>query len=113
MSVTLLKRLLLCAVLVIGMGGSAMAGSLTGNGLLTFCENDATSMVCKGYLQGVHDTLEQNAINGMRACIPDSVTLDQRRDVVVSWLKANPSLRRVNASSLVAQAWGQAFPCKK
>jgi len=110
-----MKRLLLCAVLVVGMAGPAGAVRIfkTGNNLLAVCQDDAKQLVCYGYVQGIADTLGANPIAGWRACLATNVTVGQVTDIVVAWLKANPQARHLAAHSLVAQALEEAFPCKK
>ncbi len=111
-----MKRLLLCAVLVVGMAGPAGAATMfkSGNRLLALCQGNNTpeQNVCLGYLQGVADVLGEDSVGGWRACIPLNVTVAQVEDIVVPWLKANPSKRHYTASSLVALALEKAFPCK-
>ncbi len=108
-----MKRLLLCAVLVDGMAGPAVANYWDGNQLLAKCQGDTTNRgFCLGYVEGVADALD-DPVEGIRACIPIGVIGGQVNDVVITWLKANPSKRHYAAHSLVAAALSEAFPCKK
>lgn len=109
-----MKRSLLCAVLVVGMTGPAMAAYLNGHQLLEKCQGEGTDQsICIGYVEGVADTLIWNTIDGFRACIPAGVTAQKAKDITVAWLKANPPKRRYNANTLVAAALSEALPCKK
>jgi len=108
-----MKRLLLCAVLVVGMAGPAAANNQDGNQLLAKCQGDTTNRgFCFGYVEGVTDALD-DPVEGFRACTPAGVTAGQVQDVVIAWLKANPTQRHLAAHSLVALALSEAFPCKK
>ena len=112
-----MKRLLLCAVLVVGMAGPAAAVFLSGNHfqdanqLLAKCQGDIIKhAVCLDYVEGVVDTLVK--FRG-RTCIPPSVIAKQVMDITVAWIKANPSKRHFSASTVVVIALSEAFPCKK
>jgi len=63
------------------------------------------------YIVGIADALEGNVIDGWRACIPQSVTQGQAKDVALKWLRAHPEKRHFAAAGLVAYALSDAFPC--
>ncbi len=113
-----MKRLLLCAVLVVGMAGPAGAANvfLDGNQLLAHCQNASSvqKAVCFGYVQGVADALNyKNPVDTFHACITTpGVTVQRVTDIAVAWLEANPSKRHHAAHGLVAAALQEAFPCK-
>ena len=110
-----MKRLLLCAVLVVGMTGPAGASFIDGNKLLARCQNKTDTYdqaYCLGYIIGVADVLEgKGTVQGFRACFPDNIVQGQAFDTVIAWLKANPSVRHFSANELVAVALSKAFPC--
>jgi hypothetical protein len=53
-----------------------------------------------------------NPVAGWTACIPVGVTGQQVVDVAVQYLGRNAAKRHVSASSLVAAAFTEAFPCR-
>ena len=70
-----------------------------------------------GYIQGtidLHTDLSDPEIKFLKAtlfCLPDNVQLDQAFEAVMRYLEAHPEKRRFTASSLVASALWEAFPC--
>jgi len=108
-----MKRLLLCAVLVVGMAGPAGASVVTGNKLLTNCQSDRGRLFCLGYMLEVADALDAAPVQGFSACKPKGITGQQVYDIVVASLEAIPQHRHLTASRLVAGALSEAFPCKK
>jgi hypothetical protein len=62
----------------------------------------------RGYIAGVQDVY-----NGEVFCVPGNVRLSQAASVVVKYLTAHTSLRRLLAKQLVMNALVDAFPCKK
>jgi hypothetical protein len=84
-----------------------------GNQLLEDCQSDNKYFVvdCDGYITGIADTLGNNAINEMTACVPNTATRKQVEDVVVGWLISNPGARHFAAPGLVAAALSETFPC--
>ena len=70
-----------------------------------------------GYIQGsidLHTDLSDPEIKFLKAtlfCLPDNVQLDQAFEAVMHYLEAHPEKRRFTASSLVASALWEAFPC--
>lgn len=95
---------------------------LTGNQLLTFCEQGArdpsSEYLCLGYVAGAVDAVRATevAINQLRGetgliCVPVGVTPTQVRDVIIRRLRSNPTDRHFGASSLVLSAMMESYPC--
>ena len=88
---------------------------LSGNELYNECTgSDGVALsFCVGYIIGVADVLFQNEINKYTACAPPppSLTQGQVRDVVIAWLRNNPTSRNFGAAGVVAHALSEAFPC--
>lgn len=90
----------------------------TGNGLLETCsatdyQRDAA---CFAYIRGITDGFSGAmalAEQPQRFCLPDGWTLEQSRDVVLKWLRANPAQRHYSAAVLVVVALNKAAPCGK
>jgi hypothetical protein len=110
-------RTLALAVLAAALPLSAARSEFTtGNSLWTLC-NEAAGTWCVAYVEGVADVLlpiwaKGGDFNGWRACIPKDAIGSQVTDVVIKFLREHPEWRHFTASSLVAQALAQAFPCR-
>jgi hypothetical protein len=104
---------------MIGLGAAtqpdeAAAAFVTGNQLLSACQSSATieRMDCLGYVSAIADTLGSGGqIQGIKACLPPTVTRGQAQDVVVQWLLNNAAHRHHAAPVLTAAAFAGAFPC--
>ena len=86
---------------------------MTGNELLRYC-NDDKSGVCAGFVSGVMDadtTVRDWENRAPLVCTPDELTLGQAVDVVVAYLRDNPSVLHLSASSIVLNALYEDFPC--
>lgn len=83
-----------------------------GNQLHSDCQRDFHA--CSSYVRGVADTMLGNQgtpVMGWLACIPKGVTVGQMTDVVKASLTNHPEERHLGASSLVAAALAESFPC--
>ena len=98
-----------CAV----MAPRARANFLSGNQLLNKCQdqNPFNQGDCLGFTSGVSDTMASNALYGWTACVPLQVTRWQVMDIAVQFLVKHPESRHFSASTLVAYALHEAFPC--
>ena len=68
---------------------------------------------CIGYLLAAEDALSTQSIEGVRACLPRDVTLQQQHQTVIDWLEAHPDSEGTTALGLVARAYAERFPCNK
>ena len=66
---------------------------------------------CIGYLLAAEDVLSTAGVEGVRACVPRDVTLQQLHQAVIEWLAAHPD--EGMALALVARAYAERFPCGK
>jgi hypothetical protein len=85
-----------------------------GNKLLAICsEGDGfDGGLCEGYVVAVFDVLSDgSAIGGWKACNPANLKSVHVKAIVVIWLRDHPESRHLSASSLVAAALSEAFPC--
>ena len=90
---------------------------LSGSDLLQKCESDsvAESNTCDGYILGILDF--QEALVGWSIldepifCTPDSALSGQLIKVVIKYLNEHPEKLHLAASSSVANALYDAFPC--
>ena len=91
------------------------AAAFSGAQLLELCttggdapEEAANLIFCNGYLEGVHSGY---TLMARFMCIPDGVTPDQVRLVIVDFLREHPGLLRTYANLLVVTALTEEFPC--
>ena len=68
---------------------------------------------CIGYLLAAEDALANQSIEGIRACLPKSITLPEQHRIVTDWLKVNPDTTSPTALGLVARAYASHYPCEK
>lgn len=66
---------------------------------------------CLGYLLAAEDVLSQDSIEGVRACMPRSITLNEMHALVLSWLQAHPEAQAGTAMGLIARALAARYPC--
>ena len=86
----------------------------TGNKIYDVCSSEqlADQQNCYGYVAGVADVMQYDAVNRYRACVPAGTTPAQLREIAIKFLMEHPiELRHYTASALVATALGEAFPC--
>ncbi|MBI2276122.1 MAG: hypothetical protein HYU74_02080 [Dechloromonas sp.] len=68
---------------------------------------------CIGYLLAAEDALSTTGIEGVKACVPPDITLQQLHRAVIEWLAAHPDAVGETALGLVARAYAERFPCGK
>ena len=70
--------------------------------------------ICSGVMVAIHDTsmlLNAPANSQVRACMPDSITVEKSIAVVVHWLDRHPQRWHENFTSLAMSALHDAWPC--
>jgi hypothetical protein len=105
---------LLAALSLIAWGQTAMA--LTDRAHLEkWCTHESSVAAgrCIGYLLAAEDALAGTSIEGIRACLPGNIRLQEQHLLVVNWLKANPDTQAQTALGLVARAYAEKYPCKQ
>ena len=121
------------AILAVLVASPLSAEPLTGNELLTICEQTdqlAQQGFCTGYILGALEGIKWGVsmplfLMGQKTneadsngdvllgyCMPGEATLGQQRDVVIQFLMQNPSTRHGSARSLIQDAYKAAFPCR-
>jgi hypothetical protein len=97
------------AALALVWATCAFAGTMTGNELLSWC-NDKDSPfhqgACDGYINGALDV----ATHVGSFCAPADVSFGQIREMVLKYLRAKPEARNLTASFLVWEAT-RTFAC--
>ena len=96
----------------------AAATGTSGNQLFDWCghrDGGPLDVLCLGYINGVMDGIgvTEAAHNTTHFyCVPQGVTNNQSRDVVIAYLRDHPNLRHLAAYVLVLQSLRVAFPCQ-
>ena len=116
-----MKKSTAAAVVTLAMTAmsNAHAGWVDGNRLREACEarpGTFSEGICVGYIFGTADMLfdmtkEGASYLGFRACFSNDVKSGELWSVAEEFLDENPQLLHRGASSLVAQAFAEAFPC--
>lgn len=113
--------------------GQAGAENLTGNELLSICDQADADLAqagfCAGYVLGAvegmkwgvsaplliaGDSTESAERSGnilLGFCLSPDATLGQYRDIAIKYLRENPAARHDSARSLIHIALREAFPC--
>jgi hypothetical protein len=101
-----MKRLLAVLLFVPAM---AHAEFFSGNTLLARLNGDSLDRVqALGYIQGISDAYVRVIF-----CPPENVTAGQLSDMIRNYLTNNPATRHKTADALIAEAFGQVWPCAK
>jgi len=103
----------LSLVLMLLFASPVWAGTFQdGNSLYEACSGDELDRTyCVGYITSVADIMETDTLYVFKACSMDNVTGRQLLDVVTGWLAEHPRDRHHNATTLVAWALSETFPC--
>ena len=108
-------------LLLTGTAQDSQAGSLSSGELLDLCltpkGNDliyfTNFSLCAGYINGVSDASQcGNSVDGFSHASPAGVTVGQVFEIFVSWMQSHPESKSVGASTVVAKALQEAYPCK-
>src|SRR6516162_6484215 len=86
----------------------------SGDQLLAKCDRSAD--FCIGFVEAIADAMNAarssgGTIGGWTACIPSGAMSDQVRDIAMTYLRNHPEQRHASATSLIANALANAFPC--
>lgn len=86
--------------------------AFSGNELYENCtDNNYGAVFCAGFGRGVGEVMISTRLYGYEACFPGVSDL-QLRDILRRWLAEHPQDRHYSASSLVARALSETFPCR-
>lgn len=111
--------LVLSALLAWPAAALAADTNISGAELLARCEGTpqllkSDQLYCKGYLEGIEDTVADARAQGRPApfCVPASgVTDAQLRDTYMTWAKSNPGGLGQPARAAAVAAFAAAYPC--
>ena len=104
--------IILACVAVAGVAHAQRRSNLGAHTLLTACTGKQSEL-CDAYLDGFSDAIEAGGEEHALACIPNSVTGTELRDVLVQYLKANPQDQHDTGEKVTRLALQKAYPCKK
>lgn len=109
-------------LLLTGTARDSQADSLSSGELLDLCltpkGNDLVYFtnfsLCAGYINGVSDASQcGNSVDGFSHASPAGVTVGQAFEVFVTWMQSHPESKSLGASTVVAKALQEAYPCKQ
>jgi hypothetical protein len=111
---------LLGLAIACSFAGGAQAGAFfDGNRLFNLCTRPVSYAQCAAYILGVADAAwlasadpGRAMLGAYRWCSPSAVLSGQLVDVVAQYLQRNPQDRHLAASSLIADALQNAWPCR-
>jgi hypothetical protein len=114
----------------------AFGQTITGNDVLSACEANDTGIkkgFCIGYIVGLWEGIHWGTFVAFRSvggfeeggaaeandfasmllgsCVPEHVENSQITDVVIHYLRDNPTSRHESARGLMERAMAEAFPC--
>lgn len=103
--------------MIVGTVGARAEDGMRKGALYDFCskpERSGFTAHCFAYVMAISDVMRDygTGVYGLKECSAVGVSLKQRADVVKGYLAAHRESRDQAASSLVAQALAEAFPCK-
>lgn len=106
----------LAALLMSGAAARAGVGDVgyvSGNQLYHWCSGDAgDQQTCIAYLAGLADAQTDRMAYGNAAfCVPAGVTLEQLREVVSDYLRAQAAYRQMSATVLATLALNRVYTC--
>lgn len=107
---------ILIVVVAITLGAfTTTANAETGNELLQSCENKSSfeAGYCLGTVAGSYDALlvARAAIPGLFCPPSKGITNGQVQQIVTDFLEDKPSLRHLDATTLIIGAVSEAWPC--
>ena len=119
-----MKNAIMVLALVGVLASPRPAAAITGNQFLDMCKNN--EVACFAYLNGWLDAFvvttmymkgdenyEKRKHNPkMRICIPSEVTVDQKKRVLLKYLRNHPATLHLNTTLLTHKAMREAFPCR-
>jgi hypothetical protein len=107
---------LLATLMSVALGpAAAEEPALTGADIIrVYCEDKTPVGValCKGYISGIAELMQVMPEARARFCPPEGAA-SRYAAIFLTFLRANPEQRNVNAAGVVAVALQDAFPCER
>lgn len=84
-------------------------------GLARLCtsENLINRSWCEGFISSELEIISSGPVAEIAACVPPLTTLQRGMEIAEKWLSRHPEASTKSASSAIAEAFADAFPCKK
>ncbi len=105
--------LALAATLAATTAQAQRVSKVSARTLMTACTNAKQGDLCDAYLDGFTDAIRASGQANALACIPQTVTGTELRDVVAQWLRANPESQHETGEKVTHLALQKAYPCHK
>jgi hypothetical protein len=68
---------------------------------------------CEGFISSELEIISNGPVEGVTACVPPLTTLQEGVKIAEAWLSNHPEASTRSASSVIANAFADAFPCQK
>lgn len=68
---------------------------------------------CEGFISSELEIISNGPVAGITACVPPLTTLQKGVEIAKKWLSNHPEAGTKSASSVIAEAFADAFSCKK
>jgi Rap1a immunity proteins len=87
----------------------------TAAGLFLDCNksDDNSKSACVGYIEGVFEVATNNPIDGIISCVNKLRNSSTIVQLTLKWIAAHPENAQKPASTAIAEALAQAYPCTK
>lgn len=84
-------------------------------GLYQLCNrsDDGSKAVCSGYISGVFEVAANNPVDGITSCLRKFRNVSAIRTLTLKWIAAHPEKAQEPASTAIAEAMAEVFPCQK
>ena len=102
----------LACLLLSGTAFAQRVSNVNGKTLMAACTGKQAE-TCDAYLDGFADAILEEGKANAAACVPRTATGTEIRDVVVTWLKANPQSQHEHGAEITKSALAKAYPCTK
>jgi len=110
-------------VVVVTVPSRAAPGDVTGryppvetaHGLFLDCNksDDNSKSACVGYITGVFEVATNNPIDGITSCLRKLRNSTSIVKTTLAWIAAHPEKEQEPASTAIAEAMAEAYPCKR
>jgi len=86
----------------------------TAQGLFLDCNkiDDNSKSFCVGYITGVFEVATNNPIDGISSCLRKLRNSNSIVKTTLAWIAAHPEKGQEPASTAIAEALADAYPCK-
>jgi len=75
--------------------------------------DDGSKSVCFGFIGGVFEVAANNPIDGITSCVPFPTNALKAQRLTLKWISTHPKKEFEPASTAIAEALADAFPCGK